>query len=214
MAAVPELEDDSGATELPATEPPASPSPSRQGMSGGFLVAVTLAAVFLVTTVVFAVVAVSAQSEKDDLEGERTAVAATAEQLMDALLRFDYRDPEANRDAVLALSAVQFRSQFEGSFEDTAALSEEFQMVATPTIRDVYVSDIVDDQAKAIVKYDREIETSTRTNTETGFYAEIELAKIDGEWLVTNVFNINFALGGGAGGAGANSTTTTAAPGP
>jgi len=200
--APPALPDDAA----PSPSDDAAPAPRRRSL--GFLVAVTLAAVFFVTTVAFAVIAVSEKGENDDLTGERDAVTEVAGQFMDALLRFDHADPEANRQAVLALSAAQFRTQFEDAFDENAALYEEFQAVATPTIKGVYVSDISDDQAQAIVEYDRIIETADRTNTEDGFYAQLQLARIDGKWLVTNVFNINFALGA-AGNAGAPDTTTT-----
>ena len=202
------------ASEPEASAPVTAPAPRRAGRSTGFLVAVTLAAVFFVTTVVFAVLAVAQKSETDDLAGDRTAVTEVAGQFMDALLRFDHADPEAHRDAVLALSAVQFQSQFEAAFAENAALYEEFQAVATPTIKGVYVSEIADDQAQAIVEYDRIVETADRTNTEEGFYAQLQLARIDGNWLVTNVFNINFALGSASGGGAGGTTTTTVAPGP
>jgi hypothetical protein len=125
--------------------------------------------VFFVTTVLFAVLAVAEKSESDGVAGEREAVTEVAGRFMDALLRFDHADPEAHRDAILALSASQFRSQFEDAFAENAALYEEFQAVATPTIKGVYVSGVADDQAEAIVEYDRVIETAERTNTEQGF---------------------------------------------
>jgi hypothetical protein len=209
-------------TEVPERADDDRPDDDRRGGSRrpgrtALFVAAGLAVTFFLSTVVLLVVSASLKSDKDELTGERRAVSDLAGQFVETFVSYDYENPEAQHDAVLALSAPPFSSQFEDAFAGLQELFTETQSTAQGTVKDVFVGDITDDgTASAIVVYDRVIQSSSGTTPEVNVYLRLDLVKLDGEWKVSGVINLNFALTGPseqpAVGGDTSTTATTAAP--
>ncbi len=183
-------------TEEPADHPEplattdGAPAPVRRSSSAQWALG-GLAAVFLATTVLFGILAVGYKSDLDEAVDERSDVAATAGELMQATLAFDYRDPEGSVAAVLTNASGQFAADFE---EASEAITEGFaavEAVPTAVIRDVFVSDIAaEGTAVAIVFYDQFIEGAAGTSAFDDCYARLQLARGPEGWTVNSVENL------------------------
>lgn len=185
--------------EVPAPAPPA-----RHPVS---LLAVGLAVVFGVTTVLLAIVAVGLKADKDELDGRQRDVEAAAGAFVQALVDYRYDDPATLHDDVVALSADPFTEQFEAGVAQIQALNESLGRVSQATVKDVFVAAVDGDEATAIVVYDA-VETFTGREPVPyqNVYVRLGLVRLDGQWKVNDVINLNLALN--QGGAATTSTTT------
>jgi hypothetical protein len=178
------------------------------------VVAWVLAAIFFVSSVLLAVVAVGLKSDKDALTGDRDDVASAAAGFVDTLLGYDYRDPEGYRDRVLDRTAPPFSDQFESAVDEIEADFALAEQVSTGTIRDVFVADVDADagSALAIVVYDRVLDGAAGPRTEENFYVRLGLVERDGAWKVNDVVNLNLAFASAGGGDGSTTTSTSTVP--
>jgi hypothetical protein len=191
--------------EVPvAPRPPASSQ--RHPLS---LFAVGLAAVFGVTTVLLAIVAVGLKSDKDESDGRRRDVEAAAGAFVQALVDYRFDDPSSLHDDVVALSASPFTEQFEDGVPQIQALNESLGRVSQASVKDVFVASVEGDEATAIVVYDAvETFSDREPNPYQNVYVRLGLVRLDGEWKVNDVINLNLALNEGE----RSSTTTTTTP--
>lgn len=181
----------------PAVEPGApAPDQERPGRraSAGLIAAVALAAVFFVTTVVLAVVAAGLKADKDEVVDSRQDVAEAAGGFVTALLSYDYQDPAGFRERVLAQSAPPFSEQFEEAVDGLESGFEAAQQVSRPTIQDVFVTEVEDGSATAIVVYARTVEGTGGRREESNLYVRVGLVERDGSWRVNDVVNLNLAF--------------------
>lgn len=180
----------------PLPPPPAvDDPPSRTPL----FVAAGLAVAFFLTTVVLLVVSAQLKSDRDDVSGERQDVAVVSGQFVEAFVSFDYRDPQTQHDTVMSMSAPPFTDQFEQAFQQLQQLFQETQSSATATVKDVFIGEITPDgTASAIVVYDRVVESATASTPEVNVYVRLDLVKLNGQWRVSGVINLNFALSGPA----------------
>lgn len=198
----------------PESEAEATPRPRKpRSTSTGTLIAIVLAAVFAVTTVLFAVIAVSIKSDRDALEDDRRDVEVAAARFVQAFVDFRYDDVTTLRDDVVPLTADPFTDQFEAGVPEIQAFNESLGRVSEGTVKDVFVAAVQGSQATVIVVYDA---LETFTNGEPlpyqNTYVRLGLVNLEGEWKVNDVISLNFALQGGAP-APAATTTTVASEG-
>jgi hypothetical protein len=200
--------------EAPAeTEEAPAPTAGRRRRSTGFVVASILAVVFFASTVLLAVVAAGLKSDKDDLIDGRAEVADVAGRFVTALLTYDHNDPEGFRDRVLAFTAPPFNEQFQDAVDELQRLFEGFDAVSVPTIRDVFVTEVADGTATAIVVYDRVLDGVGGRRTESNIYVRLDLVEREDGWRINNVVNLNLAFadaaptGGDDAGTGGSTTT-------
>lgn len=192
-------------------EPEATGPDDPPRRSAALPVAITLAAVFGVTSVLLAVVAVGLKSDKDDVLGDQRDVEQAAGAFVQAFADYD-QGVESIRDDVLPLAAEPFTAQFTRAAEQIADLNESLGRVSSrATITEVHSSATQGDQASAIVVYDS-VETYADGTTVTGqnIYLRLGLVRLDGEWRVNDVINLNFAFAGEGAGAGGATTGTSA----
>lgn len=210
--------DDPPAGDPPAGDPPgedppadsASDAPPPEPARRALVVAVSLAVVFAVAAAVLAVL-LARGSEDDEAEALRT----TAGRFGEALVTYDYHDPEAHRDEVLGFATGSFREEYEDAFDQgLGKIITEVEAVSTGFVKDVYLSEVDDDQAQAIVVVDIEHEGTGGANTLYDVYFRLTLVKVDGSWKVDQVTDLNFDGGGSSAGAGATTTTSTPTPVP
>jgi hypothetical protein len=181
------------APSLEEDMPEAAPAARRR--SPGFVVAAVLAVVFFASTVLLAVVAAGLKADKDELVDGRAEVAEVAGRFVDALLSYDYRDPQGFREGVLAMTAPPFSEQFEQAVLDLEEAFAGLDAVSVPTIDEVFVTEVEDGTATAIVAYGRVLEGVSGQRTESNLYVKLGLIEREDGWRVNDVVNLNLALG-------------------
>lgn len=184
-----------GAPSVPADEPVggagrAAPRTRSVAASLGWV----LAAVFLVSTVLLAVVAVGLKADKDELVDGRAEVEEVAGRFVHALLAYDHRDMDGFREQVLALTAPPFSEQFETAVDGLEAGIVAGAQVSTPTVEDVFVTEVEDGTATAIVVYGRVVDGTAGQREESNLYVRLGLVTRDGAWRVNDVVNLNLAF--------------------
>ena len=190
------------------TEPIEAPAPPRR-RSPGFVVAAVLAVIFFASTVLLGVVAAGLKTDKDELEDGRAQVADVAGRFVSALLSYDHRDPGGFRQRVLAFTAPPFSEQFEQAADDLEATFEGLDAVSTPTIKEVFVAEVADGTATAIVVYDRVLDGVSGQRAEANLYVRLGLVERDDGWRVNDVINLNLAFSGSTTADGTSESTTT-----
>jgi Mce-associated membrane protein len=126
-----------------------------------------------------------------DRQDERAAAGKAAGQFGEALLTYDYKELNAARDRVLALATDRFGQEYTTDF--VGALSEaivKLQATSMATVRDVFLSDVQRDTARAIVTLDSEINSSAGTRRTTSSYLDMALVKQNGAWKIDSVISV------------------------
>lgn len=191
---------------MPAPEPDEADeavAPADHGgppRGSGLVLAISLAVVFaLVAAVLAGLLLTGGDSSDDDLR-------ATAGRFGEALVTYDFHDPEAHRDTILDLSTGSFREEYERAFDEgLGQLITEVEATSVGYVKDVYLSSEDDDEVQAIVVADIEHDGSGGQNRLYDVYFRLTLVRVDGEWLIDDVTDLNFGTGGG----GASTTTST-----
>jgi hypothetical protein len=154
------------------------------------------------------------RADKDKSSEDRTAIAAVAARAAQAMTAIDANgDNKAEADIVHQLAAGPVIEQYDQGIPATRKLlvalkvkSEHGQIIPNG----VYVGDIESDQAQVIVVLDLVI-VGEITKVVPNQYLRVHLVKLNGEWKIDNVDNINAALAAQTGGA-ASTTSVPAAP--
>jgi hypothetical protein len=191
--AVPDTEEDAAA---PARE-------RRAGARAPALVLVTSLAVALAVAVAVLAVLLAGDDEGSTRLDEVRRAAGT---FGEALVSYDFHDPDAHRDRVLSLSTGSFRDEYQDAFD--AGLAEvitEVEAVSKGTAKDVYVSEVGDADAQAIVVLDVDVTGVSGPRTQRDLYIRLTLVEVQGEWKVDQVTDLNFDPG-------AATTTTSTVP--
>jgi hypothetical protein len=179
---------------------PDEPAPERR--SPAFILIATLAVALAVAVGVLLVLLAADDGGSEDLDAVREAAGTFGE----ALVTYDYHDPEAHRDRVLALSTGSFREEYEDAFDTgLSKVITEVEAVSTGFAKDIYVSELGDADAQAIVVLDVEVDGVAGPRTQRDLYVRLTFVEVDGEWKVDQVTDLNFDPGAG-------STTTSGAP--
>lgn len=210
--------DTTGATEPPpAADPEAArsidtvPAPGGQPATGrtALVLAVTLAVVFAATSVVLGMLLAGADGD-DALDDLRRTAGSFGE----TLVSYDYRDPEAHRDAVLAFATGSFREEYEDAFDQgLGTVITEVKAVSKGFVKDVYVTSVDEERAQAIVVVDIEHDGTSGPSTLFDVYFRLTMVEVGGTWKVDQVTDLNFDAGTGAP-PGGSVTTDTMAPAP
>jgi hypothetical protein len=195
----------------PTSEPAEATPPSEVSRGPGLVVAASLAVFFALVAAVLAVLVLQ-EGSSDELDDLREAAGRFGE----ALVTYDYHDPDAHRDAVLALASGSFREDYEDAFDQgLGQIITQVQAVSQGTVNDVYVSSVDDDQAQAVVSLDVEVSGTSGPRTILDQYVLLTLIQLDGRWKVDRVIDLNFpTTGSGGAPVTSDTTTTTAAPAP
>ena len=195
-----------GDAPTPDDEPVA---PMRaDGPRTGFVLAVSAAVVFAGLAGVLAVLLVG-QGGDEELDELRE----TAGRFGEALVTYDYRDPEAHRDTVLGFATGSFREQYEDAFDQgLGEVITQVEAVSVGHVKDIYLSAIDAEQAQAIVVVDIEHEGTGGSNDLFDVYFRLTMVEVGGEWKVDQVTDLNFDAGGGEGTTSPTASTSTSVP--
>lgn len=188
--------------------PEATPTPPADGAArrvNPLVLAVSLAVVFAVAAAVLAVLL----AQRGD-DSELDALRQTAGSFGAALVTYDYRNPQAHRDAVLGFATGSFREEYQDAFDQgLAQVITEVQAVSTGYVKDVYLSAVDEERAQAIVVVDIEHQGTSGANTLYDVYFRLTLVNVDGTWKVDQVTDLNFDTGGASAGSTGGSVTAT-----
>lgn len=204
---------DSAAVEVvPDVDPepatPEGPPPSRRPR--GLVIA--CAALFVLSLALGILTAVLA-SKLDREVATRDDVEETAGRFATALLTYHFEDLERSKQAVLELSTGNFRREYEQAFSGGLdVLITETQAASEGTVTDIFVSDVEDDTASAIVVADVRVTGTAGERRSASSYIQLELVRVAGRWRVDGVTNLNFGQNGTATGVPSAPTTTPSAP--
>jgi len=161
-----------------------------------------LAALALVVLLVIAIAGRSVlpgTSPADRAAKNYTAAEDAAKSAMDAFLTVDYRNMDKLQDTLLKLSTGSFKTQYAAARVNIKATSQAARVVATPTVRDVAVSQLSATKATAVVAADlvrsnkaTKKETATKACPHAGatclyFRFTVQLAKTADGWKLSGV---------------------------
>lgn len=192
------------------TEPEERPVVRRPAL----VLAISLAVLLGLVAIALALVLASRPTGDERVDSVRRA----AGEFGAALVTYDFRDPGVHRDRVLALATGSFRSEYEEAFDrGLADIITEVEAVAEGFVDDVYVSDLDDERAQAIVVVDIEHEGVSGPRSLRDVYFLLALVEVNGVWKVDQVTDLNFATSEGPSptvptGPAAPETTTTSIP--
>lgn len=175
--------------------------------SPALVLAISLAMVLGLAAAVFGVLALGS-----DDDGRAQAVREAAGRFGEALVSYDFRQPDEHRDTILALSTGSFREEYEDAFDQGLAdIITEVEATSTGFVKEVYVSELDDERAQAIVVVDIEHDGSGGPRTLFDVYFRLTFVEVDGQWKVDQVTDLNFDDGATPG--SGSTTTSSIAPG-
>lgn len=197
MTDAPALPDEEEAPAAPASEPE---QPGRRRL-------VLLASALFGLSVGLAILAAFLANRLDAEQDRGDDIRAVAGQFTAALLTYDFEQLDASKDRVLDLSTGNFKRQYEQAFTGGLdVLLKETKARSEATVTDVYLGEVADHTATAIVVADALAEGTAGSRRTISSYIQLELVKVGGRWRVDGVTNLNFGQGTGG------ETTTTTSP--
>lgn len=143
---------------------------------------------------------------------DRKAVEEVSGRLATALSTYDYRDFEATKRRVLALSTGAFANQYERAVGALASLIDQTKATSEATAGDVFVGSIDEGKASAIVVLEIRAAGVGGPRVSVDNYVDLSLVKVEGEWRVDGVRNLNLGVAGS--GTAAPGATRPATPDP
>jgi hypothetical protein len=197
-------------TEVEPVEGGAAPAESSSTTRSR--VPIVVAAVLLVVATFFGALAARFHSELQDERTDRRQVETVASRLATAMLTYDYRNLGATRTRVIADAAGRFKTQYEEQFRTSlSALIKETQGQSKGTVIRIYIGDIDEGSASALVVANVERVGVGGKIPVAATYLGLELVKVDGVWKVDDVTNLTFAQAN-ARASGAAPATPTSVP--
>jgi hypothetical protein len=195
-------------TDVEPTPEPAAPPRARRASHWGLLVLLALVALAA------GAAALSKAGEADDLRDERAdrrEVARVAAAFGAAYLTYDFDDVEASSAAVTDLATEAFAE----SFAETSApgIEELFATLQTSTVAttdEVFVGDVGDGRARALVVVDVAASSTASEQQLSDLSFVLDLVELDGVWRVDAVAPAPQADIGDPGAEGGSAPTTTA----
>lgn len=127
-------------------------------------------------------------------EAARRAVERQAGEFGQALLSYDHEHLQDARNRVLSLASEDFAKTYDVAFTGgLEGVITKLKADASATVRAVYLGDVDESTARAIVVMDSEVRSSAGTRRVLGSHLDMRLVRKDGEWRVTEVTSIGAA---------------------
>lgn len=196
--------------------PDSHPDRHRGNRRGGTRGLWVLVAVLALVALAASVIAADAVADRDRERRDRQAVEEVAGRLATALSTYDFRNFEATKQRVLDLSTGAFATEYERAVAALASLIDQTQATSQATAGDVFVGNLADGKASAIVVIEIRANGIGGPRVSVDNYVDLSLVKVEGEWRVDGVRNLNLGVSGGgtatppATGPSAPGTTTAA----
>ena len=154
-------------------------------------------AVLLVVALGASLLAADAVADRNRERQDRQEVEEVAGRLATALSTYDYRDFEASKRRVLALSTGAFASDFERAVGALASLIDQTKATSEATVNDVFIGNLGDGKASAIVRLEIRASGVGGPRVSVDNYVDLSLVKVEGEWKVDGLHNLNLGVAGG-----------------
>ena len=147
--------------------------------------------VLLVAAVVIAVLTYREAADQRDradrlaaIDAAERDVASVAGAFGEALLTYDRADLASARAQIAATATESFLDTYDETFLALEPVISELQAVGVGQADTVYVAEVGDDSAKAVVVLDQRVESTAGTREVTGVYLQVDLVREDGQWRV------------------------------
>lgn len=192
--------------ELSEREEPAARQTPGATRNRTFLVLVTSIAVVLAVVAAALGFLLLTSSDDDDAASE---LRRTAGRFGEALVTYDYRTPDEHREEVMSFATGSFREEYEDAFDQgLVQIITEVEAVSTGVVKDVYLSEVDEETASAIVVVDIEHDGTAGERTLYDIYFRLSLVRVGDEWKVDQVTDLNFDSAPSGVGTGVTTTTT------
>lgn len=165
-------------------------TPIGRGFSRRWMRLLAIAVVVAAVLTVVVLKWIEASRLADEQEA-RDAVASKAGEFGIALLSYEHGALTEARDRVLRLATGSFAETYAAAF--SAGLKQTIDKVqadASADVRDVFVADVGENMANAIVLLDSKVESEAGVREVTGLYLQVELIKEGDDWKVSNVKSV------------------------
>ncbi|MEV4572153.1 hypothetical protein AB0K16_02755 [Nonomuraea jabiensis] len=195
------------AEEAPAEEAPAEKAPAEEaageeaagGKGGGRVtrarvlgtLAAMLVAALAATAVLQWISASQAEAARARLESERALrleVSGAATAFSKALLSYDYQNLQSTRSTLAAQATGDFLATYDAAFGGAMAqVIVKLKATSQATVREVYLADVDEATAHAIVVVDQQVNTSEAIRSVKDSHLKISLVKEKGTWKIHDV---------------------------
>ncbi|GAA3695924.1 hypothetical protein GCM10022224_072000 [Nonomuraea antimicrobica] len=156
----------------------------------GALAAMLVAAI-AATAVLQWISAAQAQDARSRLESERALrleVSGAASAFSRALLSYDYQGLQNTRSTLAAQATGDFLSTYDAAFGGAMAqVIVKLKATSQATVREVYLADVDEATAHAIVVVDQQVNTSEAIRSVKDSHLKISLVKEKGSWKINDV---------------------------
>ena len=180
---------------------------------------IVVAAMLLVVATFLGVLAAGTRAELTRERDQREAVEQAAARFATAFVTYDYRNLDASLARIKRDATAKFAGEYERLFRTSlSTLIQETKAQSRGTVTDVFLGDVNDDTASALIVVNVEREGAGGRLPVAGTYFQMDLVDQNGRWRVDNVTSINFTQSAGptpgpTTPAAPSATTTTSAPG-
>lgn len=188
----------------------AAPGAPRRSLVVLTILAVVTALALLATTVALAASRSHLQHQRDD----QRAAAAVAGRFGARFLTYDYTHLDQLKQSVLGLLAGHFKDSYQSEFGAFEQLATTARSRSVATVKHVYVEDVANDQTTAVVVIDRTVDGVSGRRVYSDVFAQLDLVKVKGQWLVDNYLTLSAGETLGGGSSTPSAPTTTAIPAP
>jgi hypothetical protein len=127
-----------------------------------------------------------------------------------ATLTYDYSDLTAFERRMRLHATGTFKRQLDEGLKGLTTLITQLKSRSEATVKQVYVSDIEDRSASAVVVVEARAQNGdAAARTLDAAYIELQLVKVGKRWLIDGVSTLNLGSGGAAPAVPGAATTTT-----
>ncbi|MEV4354753.1 hypothetical protein [Nonomuraea sp. NPDC049625] len=196
----PSEEEQPTVAEATSTETEEAPDEEAAGGKGGGRVtrarvlgtlAAMLVAALAATAVLQWISASQAEDARARLESERALrleVSGAASAFSKALLSYDYQNLQNTRSTLAAQATGDFLATYDAAFGGAMAqVIVKLKATSQATVREVYLADVDEATAHAIVVVDQQVNTSEAIRSVKDSHLKISLVKEKGTWKIHDV---------------------------
>ncbi|GAA3207273.1 hypothetical protein [Nonomuraea helvata] len=155
------------------------------------MLAAMLVAALAATAVLQWISASQAEDARARLEAERSLrleVSGAATAFSKALLSYDYRNLQSTRSTLAAQATGDFLATYDAAFGGAMAqVIVKLKATSQATVREVYLADVDEATAHAIVVVDQQVNTSEAIRSVKDSHLKISLVKEKGVWKIHDV---------------------------
>ncbi|MEV4078964.1 hypothetical protein AB0J43_01555 [Nonomuraea fuscirosea] len=128
------------------------------------------------------------EGRPDSERALRLEVSGAASAFSRALLSYDYRDLQTTRSTLAAQATGDFLATYDTAFGGTMAqVIVKLKATSQATVREVYLADVDEATAHAIVVVDQQVNSSQAIRSVRDSHLKISLVKEKGSWKIHDV---------------------------